>query len=388
MEIRDYLAFLNDDARIGRSAAIALAEAGIADREAVFRSHPEWHRSGTLRALLTRAHDALDSNARFALELTTFVLAKLPHVRIPDSPKFLRPQLEGTAWKEHSNALYVTGNRHDEALEAAVRAAEIFSSEAVLAVDRGTVLVLVALVESGLARFREAEAALGKSIAIFAEHGESRRYLDAIQTHAVIAAQQEDIPRARDWYLTAYEEADRLDDDRERARIIHNLGCCALLMGDLDTANEYLSRGLSEMTRLRMTGEIQRAIANIASLERERGNLDKAVRALCGAYPKLLDRGLVQDAVSVLADIHDVVFQMTGDVEYARSLCAKLAILGRYDVPPNVREAVDYLQATVAGTASAKVMRRAVTWVRDFFHEVLASPSARFTLPAIPEVDR
>ncbi|HXH37310.1 MAG TPA: tetratricopeptide repeat protein, partial [Thermoanaerobaculia bacterium] len=311
MDIRDYLAFLNDDARIGRGAAIALAEAGIADRETVFREHPEWHRSGTLRALLTRAHYALDADARFALELTTFVLAKLPHVHIPDTPKFLRPQLEGTAWKEHGNALYMAGNRHDEALEAAARAAEILSSETVLAVDRGTALVLVALVESGQGRFREAEAALEQSIAIFAEHGETRRYLDAIQTHAIIALAQEDVPRARDWYIRAYEEADRLDDDRERARIIHNLGHCALLMNDLDTANEYLSRALSEMTRLRMTGEIERAISNIAGLERQRGHLDKAVIALCGAYPKLLDRGLVQDAVSVLLDIHDIVFEMT-----------------------------------------------------------------------------
>jgi tetratricopeptide (TPR) repeat protein len=388
MDIRDYLAFLNDDAGIGRQAAIALGDAGVADRETLLQAHPEWHRSGTFHALLARAHDALDTDARFALELTTFIVAHLAGVQVPESPKFLRPQLEGTAWKEHGNALYMAGNRHDDALEAAVRAAEILSSEEVLTVDHASALVLIALIESARKHFREAEATLTESIAIFAEHGETRRYLDAIQTHAIIVLAQEDVPRARDWFISAYEEADRLDDDRERARIIHNLGYCALLMNDLDTANDYLARGLSEMTRLRMTGEIERAISNVAGLERKRGHLDKAVISLCSAYPKLLDRGLVQDAVAVLVDIHDIVFEMTGDVEYARSLCAKLAILGRYDVPPNVREAVEYLQATVAGTASEKVMRRAVASVRKFLHEVLASSSARFTLPAIPEVDR
>jgi tetratricopeptide (TPR) repeat protein len=386
--MRDYLAFLNDDARIGRHAAIALGDAGVADRGALLEAHPEWHRSGTFHALLARAHDALDTDARFALELTTFVVAHLAGVQLPEWPSFLRPQLEGAAWKEHGNALFMAGDRNDDALAAASRATEILSSEEVLTVDHASALLLIALVESNSDHFREAEAALAKSIPVFAEHGEARRYLDAIQIHAMIALAQDDVPRARDWYLRAHEEANRLEDDRERARSIHNLGCCALLMDDLDTANEYLARGLSEMTRLRMTGEIQRAISNIARLERKRGNLDKAVRSLCSAYPKLLDRGLVQDAVAVLVDIHDVVFEMTGDADYARSLCAKLAILGRYDVPANVREAVDYLQATVAGTASAKVMRRAVAWVRSFFHEVLASPSARFTLPAIPEGDR
>ena len=388
METRDYLAFLNDDDRIGRGAAIALAEAGVADRDTVFREHPEWHRSGTLHALLARAHDALDTDARVALELTTFVVAHLAGTQLPDSPSFLRPQLEGTAWKEYGNALYMAGDRNDDALAAASRAAAILSSEDVLVVDYASALLLIALIESSSNHFLEAEAALAKSIPVFAEHGEARRYLDAIQTHAVIALAQDDVPRARDWYLRAYEESFRLEDDHECARIIHNLGYCALRLDDLDTANDYLARGLSEMTRLRMTGEIERAISNIAGLERKRGHLDKAVIALCGVYPKLLDRGLVQDAVAVLVDIHDVVFEMTGDVEYARSLCAKLAILGRYDVPANVREAVEYLQATVAATASDKVMRRAVAWVRRFLHEVLASSSARFTLPAIPEVDR
>jgi len=388
VKTRDYLAFLNDDDRIGRSAAIALAEAGVADRDTVFRQHPEWHRSGTLHALLARAHDALDTDARVALELTAFVVAHLAGMQVPDSPSFLRPQLEGTAWKEHGNALYMAGDRNDDALAAASRAAAILSSEDVLTVDHASALLLIALVESGRNHFQEAETALTESIAIFAEHGETRRYLDAIQTHAVIALAQDDVPRARDWYVRAYEEAFRLEDDHECARIIHNLGYCALRLDDLDTANDYLARGLSEMTRLRMSGEIERAISNIAGLERQRGHLDKAVISLCSVYPKLLDRGLVQDAVAVLVDIHDIVFEMTGDVAYARSLCAKLAILGRYDVPANVREAVDYLQATVAGTASEKVMRRAVAWVRRFLHEVLASSSARFTLPAIPEVDR
>ena len=64
MDIRDYLAFLNEDAHMGRKAAIVLAEAGVAERDALLLAHPEWHRSGTLRALLARAHDALDSDAR------------------------------------------------------------------------------------------------------------------------------------------------------------------------------------------------------------------------------------------------------------------------------------------------------------------------------------
>ncbi len=388
MSVRDYFALLNDEAREGHAAAAALDEAGVADRYTLLARHPEWHRLGTLNALLLRAREALDVDASVAFELTTFVLAHLAGVRVPAAPAFLRPQLEGTAWKEHGNALFMLGRR-DDALDAALRAAELFASSLVLQVDRGSALVLAALVLRADRRFADAEAALAESISIFAEHNEARRYVAAIQTQAMIALDQEDVPRARDRYLRAYEEADRLDDVRERTRILNNLGHCALRLHDLETATDHLSRALSEFTRLRMDGEVQRAVWGIASVERERGNLDAALVALCGAYPRLLDRGLIPDATAVLVDIHDVVVELTSDVAYAHSLCAKLAVtLGRYDVPANVREAVAYLQATVAGTTSLAVVRQAIGWVRRFLHEVLASSSAVFTVPALPEVNR
>jgi hypothetical protein len=143
------------------------------------------------------------------------------------------------------------------------------------------------------------------------------------------------------------------------------------------------------MIALRWTSEIQRVLWNIASVEREHGNLPAALAALCAVYPKLLERGLIADAMAVLVDIHDVTVDVTGDVAYAESLCAKLvATMGRYDVPENLRPAVEYLQATVSRKPPLAVVRRALAHVRGFFHDVLASSSAPVLFTALPEVDR
>jgi len=390
MRVREYLQFLSDEARSGEQAATALASVGVADRDALLRNHPDWRRFGTMRALLRKAHEALDADPLVTLELAALVLANVDKLLLPERPTFLRQLLAALARKERANALFMQGHLED-ALEVALHAAELFANQPVLVVERGSALVLVALVLRGLKRFEDAEAALNEAIKIFAEHGEARRYLDAIQTQAMIAADRDAWPRARELYLRAFAEADRLDDEREKARIIENIGAISLEMGDLQTANECLARALVEMTRLRLTSEIQRIAWNVACLERERGNVDVALTALCGVYPKLLERGLVADAMAVLVDIHDVVVEITGDVAYAKSLCSKLTItMGRYDVPANIREAIAYLQKSIAGRPPLAAVKRVLATVRRFLHEVLASSSSpvSFTAPALPDVDR
>jgi tetratricopeptide (TPR) repeat protein len=219
MKTREFLTFLNDEARVGGKAASALVQAGVADRDALLRSHPEWLRYGTLIALLNAAHDALNIDPLEALELARLVLALVPKTSIPTSPAFLRDQIVGLAWKERGNAFYTQGRDYQDAADAGLRAAEILGTNPVLEVERASALVLVALALHKLGRSPDAEEVLAEAIRIFADHGEARRFLDAIQTQAIIALDHNDLPRAQERYLRAYEEADRLDDRPERTRM-------------------------------------------------------------------------------------------------------------------------------------------------------------------------
>lgn len=383
MQTREYLRFLNDEAELGGLAATTLAEAGIADREGLLEQHPEWLRYGTLTALLNIAHEALDRDVLVTLDLVRFVLAHVDDVPLPPSPAFLRDQLRGLAWKERGNALYLQGRDYQEAAGAALRAAEIFATKQVLDLERASALVLLAMALHKLQKEADADEVLLEAIRIFADHGEARRYVDAIQTQGLFAVDRNDLPLAREHFLRAYEEADHLDDRAERTRIINNLGFVALRMHEAEDAREYFSRALAEMTALRWTSEIQRVLWNIASVEREQGNLPAALSALCGVYPKLLERGLVADAMAVLVDIHDVIVEATGDVAYAQSLCAKLvATTGQYEVPANVLEAIDYFRTTMEGQPPLAVAQRALGHVRTYLHEVLTSVTpVRFVAP-------
>jgi len=378
-EHEGYLGLLNDEVLVGSNAARALLDAGVGSRDALLRANPSWVRIGTFQELLRRARQALDSDASVALELTTFVLAHLDEVPpLADDAAFLMTHLQGTAWKEHANALFML-TRLDDALDAANRAVSIFSHDPFHVVYRASARVVVALVKHGLHRNEEAIPILEEAIGVFAEHSDTRGYIAALQVRAMIALAQHSYTEALDLYLAAYREAERSGDKRERSRILNNLALCEMRLGQLDFASAYMAEAYLGFTRERMDGELQRAIWLTAAIERERGDLDAALRALHGVYARFLERGMVTEAARVLVQVGDVVTDLTGDVAYAKDICAKLAVtLGRYNVPAEVRKAVDHLKDAGARTHSVAGLRAVLGHVGAFLREFLGSPSAVF----------
>jgi tetratricopeptide (TPR) repeat protein len=381
-----YVALLNDETRIGAAAARALVAAGVGARASLLNANPSWHRIGTFTTLLGYAREAFDSDASVAHDLTTFVVEHVAGMSMSSaSPEFatLLRRLQGTAWKEHGNALFML-ERLEDASAATDHAIAAFTGDPLLVLDLGGALVLKALVLRQQGQIAEALPLLDEGIRIFADHADVRGYVSALQVRAMIAIDEQDLARARDLYFAAYDEAERSGNERECARILHNVALCAFRMGDLDLASDYLSRAFVGFARERMDGELQRSIWLTASVARERGDLDDALRALHMVYARFLERGMVTDAARVLVELGDVVAKMTGDLGRAKDMCAKLAVtLGRYDVPANVRAAVEYLKDASASTTSIATLRDILRRVRAFLCDVLVSSSAVFN-PTLP----
>lgn len=376
-EQEGYLGMLNIEAVEGARAARALADAGVGSREALLRANPAWLRLGTAKALLRIARVALDSDPSVALELTTFVIAHLDRIP-PPSPttEHLIQQLQGIAWKEHGNALFML-DRLDDALIAANRAVEILSVDPFHIAYRASARVLVALVYHAQQRNADAIPLLDEAIGVFAEHADARGYLAALQVKAIIALDDQEYENARDLYAAALDEAQRINDEREQARILHNLGLCTMRLGQLDIARDYMTDAFIGFSRLKMDGELQRAVWVTAVIERERGDLDVALGALHAIYARFLERGMITEAARVLIQVGDVVTDLTGDVAYAKDMCAKLAVtLGRYDVPGNVRAAIEHLRDASAAARSVAALRAVLGYVGKFLRDV--SPSAVF----------
>jgi tetratricopeptide (TPR) repeat protein len=385
--LSEYCAFLNDEAYAGIAAEQLLA-VGPGDRRALLARHPDWLRLGVLDELLAAARKTFDQDAGAARDLTEFVIDIVDGVSVPAEYDFLIAQLRGTAWKEHGNALYML-KRLDDALPAAHRAVNCFSAHPVLVVEHTRAIVLVALILRGQREYAQATALLEHCLRVFGEHGQTRGYLHAIQTQAMIALDQNNLPRARELYLCAFAEADRLDDDHERARIQNNLGRIALRLRDLDSATEYLGRAFLGFSRNQMFGELQRAIMNAALVAKEQGKLSEALTALHGTYARFLARGMVAEAAAVNLEIADVVLALTGDLAYAQAVCTKLTVtLGRYDVPGNVEAAIRYADTAAAQVTTVAGLRAVLSSVVAFLREVLVSPLAVFTIPTLPEESR
>jgi tetratricopeptide (TPR) repeat protein len=368
-----YLGLLNDEAIHGERAARALLAAGPA-REALLEANPDWLRVGTLETLIEHARECLDSNPLEALEITTFVLRHVDRIP-PPSPdtEFLVSELQGTAWKEHGNALFML-SRLDEALNAANRAVEIFSADPFHVAYRASALVLVALILHALGRNEEAAAVIEEARPVLAEHHDAVGHLASTQVGAMIVFDEEHYQDAYDLYLRALDEAVHIGDEREQARIHQNLGACALRMGQIGVASDHLDQAFLGFTRQRMHGELQRAIWLTASIARERNSLPEALFALHNVHARFLERGMIAEAAKVLIDIGGVMTELTGDVSYGKDVCARLAAsLGEHDVPESVRAAIEDLRDASVRTDSVEGLREALRRAAAFLSEFLGS---------------
>jgi tetratricopeptide (TPR) repeat protein len=370
-----YLGILNIEALEGARAADELVNADVGARERLLRENPSWVRVGTFRAVLDHARLAFDSNASFALELTSFVLAHVDDVKAPSPDSaFLVDLLRGVAWKEYANALYML-DRFDDAHRAARRAIELLEADPFFVAYRAAARVLVAMIVLSLGQTDEAISILDDAMEVLADHDDAAGLLVALQVRALIALDRREYDYAKALFETALAHARRLRDEREQARIRHNLALCMMRMDDLAAAYDYMTEAFDGFSRLKMHGELQRAIWLTAELERQRGNYDAALGALHTVYGRFLERGMVTEAAGVLIELGNVVTELTGKTEDAQEMCAKLAVtLGRYDVPARVREVIERLRTESAAAKTAAALRAVLKKAGELLRD--ASPSA------------
>jgi tetratricopeptide (TPR) repeat protein len=385
-----YIDLLNDEATVGATAVDALLATPGAERAALLRAHPEWLRVGTMNALLAEARTELDSSATTAAPIVELVHEFLDAVPAPADAPILVDRLRGSAWRDRASVYYRQG-KNKEAVAAAKEAAAIFGQRPALVVHHATALFVEAQACHALGLTKAAMRILDECRATFAEHGDTRHWVQALAMKAICLFDLGDRhPERREYYeraravaLEAEQEARRLADGRELARIHNTLGYCNLALRDITAARRYFGKAFTGFHALHMEGEVQRTIRGIALAAREQGQRGEALEMLHVVYREFLERGMPATAAGVLVEITDTVAELTKDVAFAQEECARLrASLGAYDLPASVAAAVAYAEQRARAAETSEALQKDLAPVRAFFTKYAQRPETPFLPPA------
>jgi tetratricopeptide (TPR) repeat protein len=379
----EYLHLLNTEAEAGTAAANELLAAPVPERDALLRDHPAWLRIGTMNALLAVAREELDRQPTSAEAIVTLVVRHLNAVPAPPGAPILLDRLHGTAWKDRGSVHY----RRDEpeaALAAAKQAIAIFSRRPALIVHRASALLLLAQVWHALGHTPAALDLLSDCQVTFGQHGDARHWVQAVEMRAFCEFDLGEGPppdlnhfrQARTLLLEAQEEALRLRDARELARIHNSLGYCSLALVQQTNAarqyadaQRYFGKAFTGFSALRMDAEVQRTVFGIADLARQRGQIDQFITMMRGVYTEFFQRDMLRCAAVVLLAIADGFTAATGDVLVAKEECDRLVacVAAATAAPANVSTAVGYAQQKVAHATTAAEVHEGLAPAQAFF---------------------
>lgn len=380
--LRPFVQLLNREKALGEVALEILRTEPVTAWPQYLATQPGWRSYGVSRALLSYAHELLDNDPRLALAVTTFVGAQVNDIDSVPGSSVLAPLIRGLAWKEHANALNALG-RYAEASEASGRALDIFNGMPALGIDVASASLTRAISLHNLGNTREALDLIMKSVRLFGEHAQPRGYLTSLQVCGGILVDLEEYAAARDAYTVARKIAEELNDPREAARTINNTAQCNVRMGELDLGEQQLQQAFRLFSKEHMDSEMIRTVGGLARILHKRGLLEAAISTFQNVYVDMLHYGMLIPAAQVLVELTDVVTELRGNVEWAHDECAKLAeAYGDFDLPPNVRSAMAFVQRETTASRSVEQVREALHYVQAFFKYLLASPSAPFAVPA------
>lgn len=359
-----FMELLNEEVAIGSAAADALLAVPAQERSSLLARHPEWLRTGTFDMLLAKAREEMSRSAFVAEEITSFVLEHVLLCRQQPGGEVLLILVRGTAHKDHASALYRRGEG-EEHLAAALRHIEeafrIFSERPALFLERANVRFVQAQIYQALGEFTAALAVLEECEQVFADNGDAYRYLQVLMQrgfcHFQIAeraragAATASYRQARTGFEDALAEAERIGEQRERARILSNLGHTVLQLNEPSTARDYFEQGARAFLALEMTADLQHALWGLAELEAIHGDHHRAKKLLEEIEAEFVARGMFADAALIRFDLTVRLADRLQDARMAQEACAALVNgPGIGELSAGMRDAIAYLAGASSPT--------------------------------------
>jgi tetratricopeptide (TPR) repeat protein len=253
-------------------------------------------------AMLDEARHEFDHDPLRALALTELAVERSAIIPVDDTT---RARVQGRAWKEHGNALFMTGRLAD-ASAAAARAATIFSNYPALAGERTAAMLLMALVANALGNSNHALSLLDECAVAFEAQGERFKRLTSLEIRAITLFDLGQFGNALQTLQAARLQADALRLEAEIARVEHNIARCLIKMDRLEEAQAIIERAEMRFASLGMDTEVLRSHWCKAELMKKKGNSREALIELERLKPEFKRRGMSRNYHQVEQDIAEL----------------------------------------------------------------------------------
>ncbi|HEV8433391.1 MAG TPA: zf-HC2 domain-containing protein [Thermoanaerobaculia bacterium] len=285
----------------------------------------------------------------------------------------------GHVWKQRSNALRQLA-RYGEAVDAAMRAEQLYVSVPNADFDVGQAQYTVAVALFKMTRYADALAALLRARGTLEDFGASAPLAKTMMLEALIRIEQGDIAPARETLRRLLPIEERLGQPLDAARVRANLAECNLRLGDLDHAIAEAEAAVAAYRALGNTVEEWRAEWTLAMIRLARG--DKRALARLYEVAAVFERlAMVGDAGFVKLDIVEELLRQGAWAAAARIARDLATLFTAAGVTIASVYAVTFLREAVEkGAASAAT----VQYVRAF---VAADDPSRAFEPPGPVVN-
>ena len=275
------------------------------------QAQPALRTSPALHHVLDRAKEELFRDAGIALQLADAVM---PHAT--------EPVLRGRALRLRAHALHQMTDL-DGAKASIHEALSILGDEPAGALELLQTRLLDAYVRN---QTEDGDVLMEVRVVAkaFADYGDAAGVLMARITEANILFERDQFARAMTVYQNALQIAEKLEDERNTAITLANLGHCAqqlslaahksgVALRAYTFANEaiaFFARATPLYARLGMDAESQKIVWAMAVIAQTRGNLAEARAQLLRVYDDLLGRQMFLPAALVALDLMELLVKV------------------------------------------------------------------------------
>lgn len=345
-------------------------------RRLLRRGH--FYTGGVVRKLTAAAREWTVKDAKFAFRLAkvaTFIADSLPNDYYPAKAV---NDIRGEAWKERGNVCWQIGT-HGDALEAADRAEAAYKiTQPAESVQLTSIKVLRASILTKQGRFTEALRLITTASATYLAAKQTRRYLEAKETEAVILHRMGRVDTARAAYIKAYEMADAHDSVEMKARSAKNVAVTAREAGDLGVASQFALVALRLYEELGWTLMALRARWLILQISLTAGSVERVVEPLRALAAEFELRGSRDDAADVQLDVAEALI-ILGRLDEVEAICTELILYYRQqNVITNALIAVSFLKEVATRRV---ITAEHVQHVRQYLAERREDPTLAFAPP-------